>query len=203
MIRIRRVFFDTEFFEDGQHIELISIGMVKENGEMYYAENAEFDWSLATPWLHQNVKPHLCGPTKKRSTIRREVLDFAGKNPEFWAYFSDYDWVVLCQLFGSMVELPKHWPMFCLDLQQQLYLAGNPIPPSQPAQEHHALADAQWVMETWRWLCARPNRGRKRTSRNTSPRSGLGGSSPPRSDSDHQASPTSSAATTGDSSASK
>jgi len=40
------------------------------------------------------------------------------KNPEFYGYYSDYDWVVFCWLFGKMIDLPKGFPKFCIDLKQ-------------------------------------------------------------------------------------
>lgn len=38
--------------------------------------------------------------------------------PEFYAYYADYDWVVFCSLFGRMIDLPKGFPMYCKDLKQ-------------------------------------------------------------------------------------
>jgi len=40
--------------------------------------------------------------------------------PEFYAYYADYDWVVFCWLFGSMMNIPKGFPMYCNDLKQDL-----------------------------------------------------------------------------------
>jgi hypothetical protein len=40
--------------------------------------------------------------------------------PEFYAYYADYDWVVFCSLFGRMIDLPKGFPMYCKDLKQML-----------------------------------------------------------------------------------
>lgn len=39
---------------------------------------------------------------------------------EFYSYYGDYDWVVFCQLYGKMINLPTHFPMFCIDLKQTL-----------------------------------------------------------------------------------
>lgn len=41
-------------------------------------------------------------------------------NPEFYAYYADYDWVVFCWIFGKMIDLPDGFPMFCCDLKQIL-----------------------------------------------------------------------------------
>lgn len=40
--------------------------------------------------------------------------------PEFYGYYSDYDWVLFCSLFGKMVDLPIGFPMYCRDLKQEL-----------------------------------------------------------------------------------
>lgn len=148
-----RIWFDTEFIEDGRTIDLISIGMYREDGRTYYAENADCDLSRASLWVSQNVIPHLCGITKPRHQIAREVVEFAGDKPEFWAYFADYDWVVLCQLFGRMVDLPQGWPMFCLDVQQLRYLSGDTrdLPPLK-GNAHNALDDAVWARDAWVFL---------------------------------------------------
>ena len=39
---------------------------------------------------------------------------------EFYAYYADYDWVVFCWLFGRMIDLPKGFPMYCIDLKQEM-----------------------------------------------------------------------------------
>lgn len=38
--------------------------------------------------------------------------------PKFYSYYADYDWVVICWLFGRMIDLPTGFPMFCFDLKQ-------------------------------------------------------------------------------------
>lgn len=149
-----RIWFDTEFIEDGRTIDLISIGMVRDDGATYYAECAEADLSRADDWVKANVIVHLRGGAKPRAVIAREIIEFAGAKPEFWAYYADYDWVALCQLFGRMIDLPKGWPMFCRDLKQWAMDLGNPGLPEQDSAEHHALADAQWNRQAWDFLAA-------------------------------------------------
>ncbi len=53
--------YDTEFLEDGHTIELISIGIVCEDGREYYAVNSEMDVDRIKrdDWLMRNVWPHL------------------------------------------------------------------------------------------------------------------------------------------------
>jgi hypothetical protein len=60
-----KVFYDTEFIEDGRTIDLISIGMVAEDGRELYliAEEIEADPLYSRickhDWLMANVVPHL------------------------------------------------------------------------------------------------------------------------------------------------
>lgn len=152
-----RVWFDTEFIEDGKTIDLISIGMVREDGATYYAENIECDLSKASPWVKKNVLMHLGSksPPMRCYMIANDIKAFAGEKPEFWAYYADYDWVVLCQLFGTMMDLPKGWPMYCRDVKQLCDDRGNPELPKQVSQEHNALADAIWTKEAWEFLTAK------------------------------------------------
>lgn len=149
-----RYWFDTEFIEDGKTIDLLSIGIVAENGRTYYAESSDCDYSKASEWVVQNVFPHLRGNGKPKLQVAEEIIAFVGEKPEFWAYFADYDWVALCQLYGRMIDLPKGWPMFCLDLKQELYLAGGK-PTAKNECAHDALADAHWNRQVWLECCQR------------------------------------------------
>jgi hypothetical protein len=174
-----RYWFDTEFIEDGKTIDLVSIGIVTEDGREYYAVSHEFNAVrlFDNPWLAENVAPHLpwvklkegtpltwvtadkdlsTGLWKQRDQIAQEIIAFCdpeqyGK-PEVWAYYADYDWVALCQLFGRMIDLPKGWPMYCRDLKQLAVMLGNPKLPEQGKGEHHALADARWNREAHSFL---------------------------------------------------
>ena len=147
-----KIWFDTEFIDDGKYIELISIGMIDENGRTYYAENEECDLNRVCEWVQKNVVPHLTGPKKSRKEISEDIFRFAGANPEFWGYYADYDWVIMCQLFGRMMDLPPHWPMFCRDVNQFRHDVGGVPLPEQVSQEHNALADAIWTYECWYYL---------------------------------------------------
>jgi hypothetical protein len=72
-----RIWFDTEFIEDGRTIDLISIGMVREDGEAYYAECGECDLVRADDWVQKNVFPYLCGEHKTRTEIASDIISFA------------------------------------------------------------------------------------------------------------------------------
>lgn len=147
-----RIWFDTEFIEDGKTIDLISIGLVRDDGAELYHENGACRLGRASPWVKENVIPHLTHAGVGRKMIARDIIEFAGPRPEFWGYYADYDWVVLCQLFGTMMDLPKGWPMYCRDIKQLCDSLGNPRLPEQGKGEHHALADARWNRTAWEFL---------------------------------------------------
>jgi hypothetical protein len=146
-----KIFYDTEFHErgPGYPIELISIGMVREDGEELYAHLDDYDRmaAWANPWLAENVLHHLEGvPREPRAQVAEDVAAFCEvPDLELWAWYADYDHVCLAQLFGKMIDLPKHMPMFTYDLKQEVMRLGNPQMPDQPAGEHDALADARHV----------------------------------------------------------
>ncbi len=150
-----KVWFDTEFIEDGKTIDLISFGAVREDGQTLYREASWCDLSRASPWVQENVLPHLRGGAcvVTREQLAADLLAFASEGPEFWAYYADYDWVALCQLYGTMMDLPKGWPMFCRDVKQLCVSLGDPkLPEQQDGSEHNALADAIWARQAYDFL---------------------------------------------------
>jgi len=81
------------------------------------------------------------------------------KNPEFYGYYADYDWVVFCWIFGRMIDLPKGMPMYCKDLKQIMDELGldkewkNKNCP-KPKREHNALVDAKWDLDFYNSMAA-------------------------------------------------
>lgn len=137
-----------------QVIDLLSIGITCEDGREYYAENGEADMSKANPWVKENVLPHLRGGGIRRWRIAHEIVSFIGTDtPEFWADYGAYDWVALCQLFGAMIDLPRGWPMFCRDIQQEAARLGvTEFPMSE--DEHNALNGARACRHRFVYLAA-------------------------------------------------
>lgn len=176
-----RYAYDTEFLETGSTIDLISIGIVAEDGREYYAVNADMDHDRIKKhdWLCQNVIPHLpltgkpyrldggntwifaldrCNTlVKPRWVIANEVRDFLlrphADKVELWAYYGAYDHVAFAQLFGSMAGLPPGIPMFTHEIMQAIEQAPPEFTePPQPRNQHNALADAFWNMTVLRAL---------------------------------------------------
>lgn len=153
-----RYFYDCEFIEDGTTIELISVGVVDESGEreLYLVSN-EFDAERAGPWVRRHVLDKLPAPSsgawQSRRVIRERLLEFLtadGASPQLWAWFGAYDHVAVCQLWGTMPELPRPLPRYTRDLRQLWEEAGSPPFPPEPSDAHDALADARFNLVRWR-----------------------------------------------------
>lgn len=215
--KIMKYFLDTEFIEGWKKpiswlpaignfnkkyhsIQLISVGIVAEDGREYYAVSNEFNHRDASDWVKENVllpiyQEMVYGDNrnlfntddfhkyygKSNDKIAEEIKNFTHHwndldslliptsnkpiNVEFYAYYADYDWVVFCSLFGTMMDLPKRFPMYCKDLKQMLdekvsnfcadeirstsfesALERIKIHKDYPQQdnEHNALGDAKW-----------------------------------------------------------
>lgn len=162
-----RIFYDTEFLDDGKTIDLISIGMVDEDGRELYAVSSEFDQAAVRRhgWLMANVWPSLPilrNPRGQRGVDRLDVTDpvvhpraqiarmvqqfiLSVPDPQLWAFYSAYDHVALAQLFGPMSNLPAGIPMQTDDLVTEAKRLGlTPADlPQQEAGHHNAIADAR------------------------------------------------------------
>lgn len=177
-----KYFMDTEFHEyKKKHlfgkatdtIELISIGIVAEDGREYYAICNEFNMKAAkkNKWLKNNVIDKLPSSYfngsnaataklwKSKKRIAQDILKFTShtNSPlEFWAYYGDYDWVVFCWLFGRMIDLPTGFPMYCRDLKQVMDendVKKQSLPINSNA--HNALDDARWNKQVYTNLARR------------------------------------------------
>ena len=160
-----KIYYDCEFLEDGHTIELISIGLVAEDGREYYAVDQDLpvkrirknQWLMdnvvpSLPMIHGDQRNHIHArdeldlidyahpDVKHRGFIAGEVATFIRNTPdvELWADYGAYDHVVLAQLFGRMIDLPDGIPMYTNDLQQEarrLVNAGVRNARGLPAQE--------------------------------------------------------------------
>ncbi|WP_072689308.1 3'-5' exoribonuclease [Rhodococcus marinonascens] len=174
-----RYFYDTEFLEDGKTIDLISIGIVAEDGREFYAVNADMpiERIREDTWLMKNVVPQLplareprrlspelwlfCldltnAAVKPRWVIRNEVREFLLSDPSFtdlWADHAAYDHVVLAQLFGKMIDLPDGIPEYTHEFQQEVsHDLDAPELPEQESGLHNSLADARHLKACFEYL---------------------------------------------------
>ena len=174
-----RYWYDTEFLDTGSTIDLISIGVVAEDGREYYAQSVEFDETKASDWVKENVLKHLpicpcCGykanhedqPTGKcrskkcmwrtREQMKRDVQSFIDPDDgiELWGWCAGYDFVAFCQLFGTMMDLPQGYPHYIREFQQVLDERGiaDSDLPEQEEGLHNALSDAKHLQKLWGYI---------------------------------------------------
>jgi hypothetical protein len=127
--------------------------------------------------IAEEIKEFIYKPYGKPNSINHifnEVL--LKENPiNFYGYYSAYDHVALCWLFGKMIDLPKGFPMYTIDLKQELDNRVNewrntfeaPISFEEALQfnkessnypkhtnEHNALSDAHWNKRLYEFLQA-------------------------------------------------
>jgi hypothetical protein len=102
-------------------------------------------------WLFNYSDPCVKIPAQIAAEVATFIL--ATPQPHLWADYGAYDHVVLCQLWGRMIDLPEGVPMFTSDLQTERGRLGSPDLPSMPnVTEHNALSDAREVKHRYEWL---------------------------------------------------
>ncbi len=191
-----KVFFDTEFTGLHQNTTLISIGMVSDRGDKFYAEFTDYDRDQCDEWIKDNVLSQLRFDTPRegedfyfswsvlppvevkvqgdRKLIARYLddwlqdiqggplswVDYGGDAPhrveipriELWSDCLAYDFVLLCDLFGGALNIPKSVYYIPFDICTLFKLAG--VDPDinreqfvgvNKGQKHNALWDAEVI----------------------------------------------------------
>lgn len=135
---------DTEFIDTPTASECISLALVAEDGPELYVE-FQYAESAITPWLARNVVPMLGQDKLSFQSAASLIREFVVDPPQFWAYYSAYDWYWFSRVFGGFMEFPDFYPMLCRDLahyQQEL--------PNISGPRHFALNDARSLMHAMR-----------------------------------------------------
>ena len=136
------VYFDTEFTGLKKDTSLISIGLVKSNGDSFYAEFTDYNKENLSDWIKENVIQNLLHPqtvlegshwTMEGPTIEiREQLwkwlepfKKEGKLIQFVSDVSHYDFVLLVELLLgdsnlTALDLPDGISPCCVDLNQDI-----------------------------------------------------------------------------------
>lgn len=152
------IFLDTEFSSLNPYKgEILSIGLVKLNGEELYIEleyNGEVD-----EWVKENVTSLLIAEKVNREEAVRRIKKFVGdKKPYMLAYVNQFDTIYLYKLFGTENN-PFHW--IPIDFASMFFAVGvNPEEFNKEFceklgidfskyREHHALDDARLLKEIY------------------------------------------------------
>lgn len=139
-----KLFFDTEFTGLHKRTTLISIGIVAENGNSFYAEFTDYDRGQCDEWINENVIKHLYlsenGMHEERigeknqpqyyKTTAKGDKEFITRSLSAWLsrfdsvqFISDvchYDMVLLIDIFGGAFDLPKNVSAVCYDINQDI-----------------------------------------------------------------------------------
>lgn len=138
---------DCEFIDTPDYSDLISLAIAAEDGA---AEYFEFDYpeEALTPWLRENVVPHLNGRKVQFWQAAERIKGFVGLDPapEFWCYYGAYDWYWLCRVFGGFMHLPRRWGIVAFHDFAHIQRGV----PNTAGAEHNALADAISLMNAMR-----------------------------------------------------
>ncbi len=102
------IFFDTEFTDlDVKKGELLSIGLVKPNGEELYIELPYT--KEPHEWVKEHVLPHLSGELTSYEDARIQITEFLGDTkPHLIAFINQLDSVYWYDFFGSPQAHPAH-----------------------------------------------------------------------------------------------
>ncbi|MBN9096340.1 hypothetical protein EIL82_23655 [Pandoraea apista] len=142
-----RYFIDTEFTDfKADACQLISIAIVSENGDEFYAECTDFDLSLCNSFVCETVLPQLgqiSGRSMPTSNVRDELVAWLCAVPlkprPVLSYDSDCDYQLVTHLLRG--SLPQGWR------HENVYLKINSERliqyVTEHGGEHHALFDAR------------------------------------------------------------
>jgi len=126
-----KIFMDTEFTGLHQNTSLISIGLISEDGKMFYAEFNDYKKHEVDSWIQKSVIDNLIIKNKKidlTSAIKEsndDLVVMTGSsnqikpyligwlnqfdNIEIWSDCLSYDWVLFCELCSNgAINLPKN-----------------------------------------------------------------------------------------------
>lgn len=173
-----KVFWDTEFTGLHQKTTLISIGLIAESGETFYAEFNDYDQSQVDDWLVENVISKLVfngiyqqlirGPKsiEYKSTsenIADKLKEWLSQfeQVEMWSDCLSYDWVLFNQLYGHAFNIPKNVYYIPFDLATRFKIMG--LDPDVSRRDfsglvgldtHNALSDAKMIKACYEKLDA-------------------------------------------------
>ncbi len=175
------LYLDCEFTGLHQHTTLISLALVADDGQTFYAEFDDYNVCQCDDWIEENVLAHtrwLKHPKNKPGNwqegqiklsfgdtmhIKTALVDWLDKFTEInvWADCLAWDWVLFCQLFGGAHSLPLQIFYLPFDLVTLCHCKG--VDPdtdrlllagdfSYNGQRHNALYDAYLLQACYHQL---------------------------------------------------
>lgn len=135
---------DCEFTGLHQNTTLISIGLVAETSETFYAEFTDYDKNQIDDWiknnvinnliLHKDLRPNnysflpsgnisVLGNKNKVQQLLTEWFE-QFEEVEIWSDCYAYDWVLFCQIFNHAFNIPKNIYYIPFDISTLFKIKG-------------------------------------------------------------------------------
>jgi hypothetical protein len=166
-LKLKHFVVDTEFTQLQGTSELISIAIVSEDGEEYYAVSKEWDEpqgrgeQTSSQFVKNIVVPALKTPRnewKYFKEMAEEIEEFVGEcTPIFWSDAADLETLFLFHIFKeARKEIPPNWPSKCSELKHLAtiglyrYPGITLVPRTFVGTKHNALDDARFNMCIWK-----------------------------------------------------
>jgi 3' exoribonuclease, RNase T-like len=159
-----RIFFDTEFTGLHKNTTLISIGLVSDNGEEFYAEFTDYNKKQVDEWLQTNVIDNLVIPDllteQKINNFKGDINYIQQKlriwlsqfeHVEIWSDCLAYDWVLFNHIFEHAFNIPKNVYYIPFDICTLFKLKGIDPDINRESfagidgKKHNALHDAKVI----------------------------------------------------------
>jgi len=150
-----KIFFDTEFTGLRAVSDILSIGMVAEDGSTFYSEIDRPELLNIDDWIRDNV---IANFTKEKffsdyPELRKQIEVFLSpyKKVEMWSDCLAYDWVLFCELWSGALNVPDYIYYIPFDICTLMKAKG--IDPDINREEfsgitgikHNALHDAKVI----------------------------------------------------------
>ena len=166
-----KIYFDTEFTGLHKNTTLISIGLISEKGDAFYAEFNDYDKTQIDEWLQENVINNLTIPNEydkqlintfkgNKQYIKEKLQIWLSQfdDIEIWSDCLAYDWVLFSDIFGHAFNIPKNIYYIPFDICTLFKLKG--INPDINREEfagiegnkHNALHDAKIIKACYEQL---------------------------------------------------
>lgn len=157
-----KIFFDTEFTGLQQRTYLLSIGMIAEDGRIFYAEYDHPNNFKLDDWIKENVIANFTGENTFDNTANlvERIENFLRpyNEVEMWSDCLAYDWVLFCQLWGGAFGVPKKIYYIPFDICTVMKIKG--VDPDINREEyakmtgvkHNALHDARVIKKCYEKL---------------------------------------------------
>lgn len=127
--KLTTLFFDLEFTGLTKGTSIISIGIVSDCGQEFYAEMTDYDRLQVDEWIKENVIKNLSIPDDDRlyiEELEKKLRDWLTRfgQIEMWGSCLAYKWVLFCDIFGGEIYIPENITYIPFDICTLMKLKG-------------------------------------------------------------------------------